>query len=146
MFWNKSLWFQDNFPFSWHMDGGGASKLTIWIAGRVLACPTCREKNSGRKLQKMLHFRLFWKKCQNHALNFRAFGRKTIVWGKFEKILKIFCQNSMEKLSFYRFFGKSFAQNRNFGNHIIFLQHFLTVLRGGVNPPTPMLAPMPHCK
>ena len=43
-----------------------------------------------RKLQKMHYFSLFFKKFQNYALNVCAFGRKTQLVGKFEKILKIF--------------------------------------------------------
>ena len=78
----------------------------------------------------------FAKKFQKHALNFRAFGRKTIVWGNSEKMLKIFDENSMEKLNFYLFLGKFVGKYRNIGNNIIFLQQFFPV-RGGLNPPNP---------
>ena len=43
-------------------------------------------KNSRRKLQKMLYFRLFWKKFRNHALNFGAVGRKPqLFWENLRK-------------------------------------------------------------
>ena len=63
-------------------------------------------KNSLRKLLNMHYFSLFFKKFQNYALHFCAFGRKTQFVGKFEKILKIFDENSIEKLHFYLFLGK----------------------------------------
>ena len=53
----------------------------------------------------------------------------------FEKIWKIFDENSIEKLNFYLFLGKFVAKNRNFGNNIIFLQQFFPVRGGGSNPP-----------
>ena len=60
------------------------------------------------------------------------------LWGNFEKIQEIFDENSIEKLNFYLFFGKSVAKNRAFGNNIIFLQQFFPVRGGGVsNPPKP---------
>ena len=40
-------------------------------------------KNFLKKIAKMQTFRLFCKKFQNPALNFRAFGRKTQLLGKF---------------------------------------------------------------
>ena len=33
-----------------------------------------------KKTAKMLYFSIFFKKLTNHALNFRAFGRKTHCW------------------------------------------------------------------
>ena len=72
-------------------------------------------------------FAYFPKKLQNRALNFRAFGRKTQLVGEIEKILKLFDENSIEKLNFYLFFGKFVAKNRNLGNNIIFLQQFFPV-------------------
>ena len=48
-------------------------------------------------------FRIFFKKIKNPALNFRAFGRKDNWLGNFDKILKIFDENAMEKLKFYLF-------------------------------------------
>ena len=64
-------------PASYWAPGGGAP-------GRQRIVENL-EKNSGRKLQKCCIFAYFAKKFQNHALNFRAFGRKTIVLGNFEK-------------------------------------------------------------
>ena len=80
--------------------------------------------------KKCCIFAYFAKKFQNHALNFRAFGRKTQLFGE---ILKIFDENSKEKLNFYLFLANFVAKNRNFGNNIIFLQQFFPV--GGVEPP-----------
>ena len=69
----------------------------------------------------------FQRKFKNPALDFRAFGRKTMGWGNFEKMLKIFDENSIEKLNFYLFLGKVVAKNRAFGNSIIFLQQIFPV-------------------
>ena len=52
----------------------------------------------------------------------RVWTKNTIVWGKFEKLLKVFDVNSMEKLNFYLFLGIFVAKNRNIGNNIVFLQ------------------------
>ena len=91
-------------------------------------------KNSWRNLQKLLYFCLFCKEITKPFAKFsRVWTKNAIVWGKFEKILKIFDENSMEKLNFYLFLGKFVAKNRNFGNNIIFLQHFFRFW--GVNPP-----------
>ena len=87
----------------------------------------------------MLYFRLFCKKISKPCVKFSRFWTKnTIVWGKFEKILKMLDENAMEKLHFYLFLGKFVAKNRNFGNNIIFLQHFFRF--GGVEPPPPAYA------
>ena len=62
------------------------------------------QKNSLRKLQKMKHFRLFCKKISKPCVKFsRVWTKNTIRWGNFEKILKIFDENSIEKLNFYLF-------------------------------------------
>ena len=91
-------------------------------------------KHSRRKLQKMLYFRLFCKKFQNHALNLRACGRKTqLFW-------EISDENSMEKLNIYLVLGKFLAKNRNFGNNIIFLQQFFRF--EGLGTPHPLRTPM----
>ena len=85
----------------------------------------------------MLYFRLFCQKISKPCVKFsRVWTKNTIVWEYFEKILKFFDENSMEKLNFYLFFGKFVAKNRNFGINIIFLQQFSPV-RGGLNPPNP---------
>ena len=124
----------------------------------------------------MHYFSIFPKNLTNHALIFRAFGRKTQIVGKFEKfsnvfenfrkihyfsiffekfnkpcvnfsrvwtkttifwkileILKIFYENSIEKLNFYLFLGNVVAKNRAFGNNIIFLLQFFPVW--GFNQP-----------
>ena len=67
------------------------------------------------KIAKMLYFRLFCKEISKLCVKFlRVWTKNTIVWGKFEKSLKIFDENSMEKLNFYLFLGKFVAKNRNF--------------------------------
>ena len=58
---------------------------------------------------------------------------KHIFWETFEKILKLFDENSIEKLNLYLFFGTFVAKNRNFGSNIIFLQQFFPVRGGGAN-------------
>ena len=87
----------------------------------------------------MFYFRLFCKKISKPCVKFsRVWTINTIVWGEFEKILKTFDDNSMEKLNFYLFLGKVVAKNRNVGNNIIFLQHFFRLGGGGgLNPPYP---------
>ena len=61
------------------------------------------------------------------------------VWTKnanseiFEKILKIFDENSIEKLNFYFIFRKFVTKNRAFGNNTSFLQ-FFSVSGGGDFP------------
>ena len=82
-----------------------------------------------KKIAKRHYFMLFFKK--NYALNFCAFGRKTQLVGK---ILIIFVENSIEKLNFYLFLRKVVAKNRAFGNNIIFIQKFIPVRGGGVEP------------
>ena len=63
-------------------------------------------KNFLRKLQKMHHFSIFFKKFNKPCVNFFArLDEKRILLGNFEKILKIFDENSIEKLNFYFYFG-----------------------------------------
>ena len=65
---------------------------------------------------------------------------------KFEKIVEIFDENSIEKWNFYLFFGKVVAKNRAFGNNIILLQQFFPVRGGGGSnlpkPPPPLRRPL----
>ena len=56
--------------------------------------------------------------------------------GNFEKILKIFDENSIEKLNYF-YFGKFVTKNSAFGNNTIFLQHFFGFGGGGF-PPFPL--------
>ena len=87
-------------------------------------------------MQKLLYFRLFCKEITKPCVEFsRVWTKNTIGWGNFEKILKIFDENAIEKLNFYLFLGKFVAKNRNFGNNIIFLQQFFPVRGGGFEPP-----------
>ena len=69
--------------------------------------------------------------------------------GNFEKFLKIFDENSIEKLNFYfififyfifYFFRKFVTKNRAFGNNTIFLQQFFRFRGGGGISPLPPLA------
>ena len=59
--------------------------------------------------------------------------------------MKIFDENSIEKLNFYLFLGKVVAKNRAFGNNINFLQQFFPVRGGGLKQPTPSPC-VRHCK
>ena len=86
----------------------------------------------------MLYFRLFCKR--NFKTLWYIFARldeKHICLGNFEKILKIFDENSIENCIFIYFLGNFVAKNRNFGNNIIFLQQFFSDSGGGVEPPLP---------
>ena len=50
----------------------------------------------------------------------------------------MFDENAIEKLNCYLLVGKFVAINRNFGNNIIFLQHFFRFGGGGgLNSPNP---------
>ena len=80
-----------------------------------------------KKIAKMHYFQPICKIFQfSHVWTKNTTGREF-----FEKILKIFDENSIEKLNFYLFFGKVVAKNRAFGNIIIFLQKNFPAL----NPP-----------
>ena len=64
----------------------------------------------------------------------RVWTKNTMGWGIFEKILKIFDENSMGKWNFYIFLGKV-VKNRALGNNIIFLQLFFPVREGALRTP-----------
>ena len=64
------------------------------------------------------------------------------LFGNFEKTLKIFDENSIEKLNFYLVLGKVLSKNRAFGNNIIFLQHFSSSRAGVQTPLTPLRTPL----
>ena len=68
--------------------------------------------------------------------------KNNIGWENFEKFLKIFDKNSIEKLNFNLFLGKFVAKNRVFGNNITFLQQFFPVRGGGLNPLNPLRTPL----
>ena len=98
-------------------------------------------------MQKLLYFRLFCKEITKPCVKFsRVWTKNTICWVNFEKILKLFDENSIEKLNFYLLLGKFVAKNRNFGNNIIFLQHFFRFGGGGSNPQPPPLRTPLLCK
>ena len=60
-------------------------------------------------------------------------------WEIFEKVSKIFDENSIEKLNCYLFLGKVVPKNRAFGNSIIFLQQSFRF-----GSPNPMRTPLAH--
>ena len=75
---------------------------------------------------------------------------KPKLFGNYEKILKFFDENSIEKLNFlflffifFLFFRKFVTKNRAFGNNTIFLQQFFR-FRGGGIPPSPLATPLPY--
>ena len=73
--------------------------------------------------------------------------KKRKLLGIFEKILKIFDENSIEKLHFYFIFifyfifRKFVTKNRAFGNNTSFLQQFFS-FGGGDFPPSPLATPL----
>ena len=68
--------------------------------------------------------------------------------GNFEKILKFFDENSIEKVNFlifyfnYLFFRKFVTKNRAFGNNIIFLHQFSFGFEEGGFPAFPLATPL----
>ena len=76
---------------------------------------------------------------------FEPLDEKPKLLGNFEKILKFFDENSIEKLNFlffnFYFFRKFVTKNRAFGNNTIFLQQFFR-FRGGDFPPFPLATPL----
>ena len=99
-------------------------------------------KNLLRKLLKMHYFSIFFEEINKTCVNISC------VWTKntnrqefFEKMLKIYDENSIEKLHFNQF-QKSLTKNRAFGNSIFFLQQFF-MFRGGKFPTPPFPLAMP---
>ena len=78
---------------------------------------------------KMLYFSISFKRLNKPVFLFRRLDKKHKLLGNFEKMLKIFDENSIEKLNFIMLFGKFATKNRAFGNNI-FLQQFFP-FRGG---------------
>ena len=72
---------------------------------------------------------------------FARLDEKHKLLGNFEKILKFFDKNALEKLNFvffyFYFFRKFVTKNRAFGNNTIFLQQFFRFRGGGEFPPFP---------
>ena len=102
------------------------------------------QQNFLRKLRKCIILAYFSENLTNHALIFRAFGRKTQIDRKFWENFEIFDQNSIEKLDFFIIFGKFVTKNRDFGNNTIFQQQFLRFRGGGISPFPPGYALDPH--
>ena len=103
------------------------------------------ENCSSENCLKCIILAYFSKKLTNYALRFSPFGRKNHKRvGNFDKILKFFDENSIEKLnffifyfSFFFFFRKFVTKNRAFGNNTIFLQQNFQFRGGGDFPPFP---------
>ena len=106
------------------------------VMAGLVGSPEAEPPDAGEmsKICKIQYFRLFWRIILKLCVKFsRVWTKNTIRGGNFEKILKIFDENSIEKLNFYLFLGKFVAKNRAFGNNIIFLQQCFLV--GGVWTP-----------
>ena len=80
---------------------------------------------------------------------FARLDEKHKLLGNFEKILKFFDENSIEKLNclffyfyFLFFFRKFVTKNRAFGNNTIFLQQFFRFRGGGISPLSPLATPL----
>ena len=75
---------------------------------------------------------------------FARLDEKHKLLGNFEKILKFFDENSLEKLNFlfFIFFRKIVNKNRALGNNTIFLQQFFRFREGGIFPPFPLATPL----
>ena len=78
------------------MLGGSAWRERIKRPGRTPENLRTFSKNFLRKLKKSI-FKKMEKPCVNFA---RGWTRNTNCWGKIEKTLKIFDENSIEKLKF----------------------------------------------
>ena len=79
---------------------------------------------------------------------FARLDEKHKLLGNFEKVLKFFDENSLEKLNFLFiyfyflfFFRKFVTKNRAFRNNTIFLQQFFRFRGGGFPPFPPWLRP-----
>ena len=84
----------------------------------------------------MQYFRLCYKDTSKPCIKLsRVWTKNTTGWGNFEKILKSFNENSIEKLNFYLFW-EIFLLQRGIRNTIIFLQQFFR-FRRGLNLPNP---------
>ena len=79
------------------------------------------QKNFLRKLKNVLFYHIFQKNLTNHALIFRAFGRKTQILGKFCDIFENFQKISLEN------FEKSIIlaySLKNLTNHTLIFRAF----------------------
>ena len=90
----------------------------------------------------MLYFSIFFKRCNKPRVHFSPLDKKHKLQGNFEKILKMFAENSIEKLNFIKIFGKFVTKNRAFGNNTIFLQQIFRLGGGGIPPPSPLNPPL----
>ena len=81
----------------------------------------------------MHYLSIFLKRFNKSCANFSRVLTKNAVLGNFEKILKIFDENSLEKWNFL-FFRKFVTKNTAFRNNTIFLQQFFRFRRGGIPP------------
>ena len=118
----------------------------VGVRGRSPPPPGCRKifENFQRFFlsAKMHYFSLFYTKLLKPRVNFsRVWTKNTNCWAVFEKILKFFEENSIEK-DFLTIFGKVDAKNRAFGNNIIFLQQFFQFREGGRSRCSPLATPL----
>ena len=116
---------------------------TVTYAGKIFEPPGRRrifenlQKIPEENCKNWCIFAYFAKIFQNHAVNFRAFGRKTQLFGKFWENFESFWWKF--NWIFLYFLWKFVAKNRNFGNNIIFIQQFFSGSGGGGFKPTPPL-------
>ena len=90
-----------------------------------------------RKMAKMLYFRLFCKKFQNHAINLCAFGRKTQLVGKFWEIFENFWWKCNGKIEFFSIFWENMLLKIETSEITSLFYNIFSGSVGGSNPPTP---------
>ena len=126
-------------------------RLFIGAFGRKTMCWNVLRNFSKifiRILLKMHYFCIFFQRnLTNHSLFFCAFGQKT-QRKKFEKSLKIFDENSNEKLNFYlSLFFEYLLLKIEPSKITSFLQQFFSVSGGGalISLLSPWLRPCTGC-
>ena len=83
----------------------------------------------------MIILAYFSKNLTNHALLFRALGRKTQIVGEFWEKFEIFWWKFYRKIEYFNFnFAKFVTKNRALGNNTVFLQQFFRFRGGGDFP------------
>ena len=92
-------------------------------------------ENFHKNMLKTHYFCIFFKKFNKPCVNFSRVSTKNAnCW----EILKVFDENSIDKLNLYFifiFFRKFVTKNRAFENNTIFLQQFFRFGGGGCPPP-----------
>ena len=86
---------------------------------------------------------------KNPSSLFRAFGRKIQIvgkfWENFEKILKVFDKNSLEKLNFYLFLEKLLLKIESSEKTSFFYNSFFNFGEGGTFPVFPPAGATGYC-